>query len=391
MRPCTPTCVVDDRGVTHRRTEVHRSAAGDRETAHLGHRRAHRRLAHHDLRPGPNWGSVTSRTNPGLRVGRQPIATTTSEMVPTASRCVERRLIIRPPTQSDNATSASCRHHRSSLSDPPPARDTDVANRPRTPAPRRSRSWPTPHRGHASGGSRGAPRCAWLLKLARVWLWQRWYRCDVRKLRSVVLAAMVVSSCGCIPVWGLPAPAPAPDQVTATVRALANAPDDFMLDLRLDSRGRLWYLDSPATAGAPSALVSVYDPRSATVRSATVPDGVLNGLSLGRDGTVWVAADEPWGLFRVDPSTFQVTDVTSHLPAGAQPAMLATSADGALWFSDRTGAIGRLDPRSLAVQEYPLPRARRSPQQSWSIAGWSTPCSTTARWRGSTSGRGYSI
>jgi streptogramin lyase len=183
----------------------------------------------------------------------------------------------------------------------------------------------------------------------------------VRTLRSVVLAAIVVSTCGCIPVWGLTSPAPAPDQVTATVRALANAPDDFMLDLRLDSRGRLWYLDSPATAGVPSALVSVYDPRSATVRSATVPDGILNGLALGRDGTVWVAADEPWGLFRVDPTTFQVTDATSHLPAGAQPAMLATSADGALWFSDRTGAIGRLDPRSLAVQEYPLPPGSAKP------------------------------
>ncbi len=134
-----------------------------------------------------------------------------------------------------------------------------------------------------------------------------------------------------------------------------------MLDLRLDSRGRLWYLDSPGTAGVPSSSVSVYDPRSTTVRSATVPDGVLNGLALGRDGTVWVAGSEPWGLFRIDPTTLRVTDVTRHLPSGAQPAMLATSADGALWFSDRTGAIGRLDPRSLAVQEYPLPPGSAKP------------------------------
>jgi len=72
--------------------------------------------------------------------------------------------------------------------------------------------------------------------------------------------------------------------------------------------------------------------------------------------------DRPWAvlfgtnkLATVDPRTFVLTEYPLPRPA-ARPRRLDFTSDGALWYCDYAGGmLGRFDPATREVQEWPMP------------------------------------
>jgi virginiamycin B lyase len=72
-----------------------------------------------------------------------------------------------------------------------------------------------------------------------------------------------------------------------------------------------------------------------------------------RDGSIWWTGQFASRLGRVDPATGQIREFP--LPEGTQPHGLAEDRDGNIWYTGiQKGVIGRLDPRTGQVREYPL-------------------------------------
>ncbi|MCP5154027.1 MAG: cytochrome C [Ectothiorhodospiraceae bacterium] len=72
------------------------------------------------------------------------------------------------------------------------------------------------------------------------------------------------------------------------------------------------------------------------------------------DGGIWWAGQ--WGnlLGRIDPATDSMREYP--LPTGARPHTVTTDAAGNVWYTGNgNGTIGRLDPATGAVTEYPMP------------------------------------
>ena len=108
-----------------------------------------------------------------------------------------------------------------------------------------------------------------------------------------------------------------------------------MWDLRFDGT-HLWTDDHVRT------LLRV-DPADGAAQRVDV-DTVPGGIAVRRDG-VWVALQGDGGVARVDPVTLAVT---ARIPTGPSPTWF--SDDGtALWVSDDTGLVQRLDPDAARV------------------------------------------
>lgn len=121
-----------------------------------------------------------------------------------------------------------------------------------------------------------------------------------------------------------------------------------------------------------------FDPATQAVALFPIPPGLGGTLSMspGPDGAVWfsgVAADpttqtDAGVIGRIDPATDAVTEFP--LPrANSDPTSLTPGTDGRLWFAarvpnpDPTGPatlasdVGRFDTTTHAVDQFPLPRA----------------------------------
>jgi virginiamycin B lyase len=164
--------------------------------------------------------------------------------------------------------------------------------------------------------------------------------------------------------------------------------------LTADSQGNIWY------TGNRAALIGKLNPKTGQVTEYKMPDpaardphtpafdqnGVLwftvqNGNSVGkldpRTGAIVLAASltekaMPHGMVvnsrgtpffgmagankigAVNPETMKITEYV--LPDGARPRRIAVAADDAIWYADNArGFLGRLDPRTGSVKEFPSP------------------------------------
>jgi virginiamycin B lyase len=85
--------------------------------------------------------------------------------------------------------------------------------------------------------------------------------------------------------------------------------------------------------------------------------GYPHDLAVAADGTVWYTAQRDGKLGRLDPRTGAVELVP--LGAGAAPHGVIIGPDGAPWVTEGgTNAIVRVDPGTRAVKSWPLPGAR---------------------------------
>ena len=112
------------------------------------------------------------------------------------------------------------------------------------------------------------------------------------------------------------------------------------------------------TAGARAAQ----QPHAYTVREYmlphTNPPAFAHDPAVGPDGIVWFA-DQPGSYIgRLDPETGAVKEYPTPTPASG-PHGIIVSADGMVWYTGNAkGNIGRLDPKTGKITEFPIEGAR---------------------------------
>jgi virginiamycin B lyase len=99
-------------------------------------------------------------------------------------------------------------------------------------------------------------------------------------------------------------------------------------------------------------------PERLTVREYAVPAGSHpHDVAPARDGTVWYTGQRTGELGRLDPRTGRIRRVP--LGAGSSPHGVIVGPDGAAWVTDSgLNAIVRVDSRTHRVRRFPLPTSR---------------------------------
>ena len=109
-------------------------------------------------------------------------------------------------------------------------------------------------------------------------------------------------------------------------------------------------------------MIGRLDPATGAVRLADSPRAGARpyGLTIARDGTVWVSCNGANCLLRVDPETMEVTEIP--LPgAGTTVRRLDIDADGIIWWvNSGLGRLGRYDPVSGDIREWDSPSGAAS-------------------------------
>ena len=106
-----------------------------------------------------------------------------------------------------------------------------------------------------------------------------------------------------------------------------------------------------------AAAVVVPGPLKVSMKiwQAATPGSRPHDPLAARDGSLWYTGQMANVLGRVDPKTSQVKEFplkTAH----SGPHGLVEDSDGNIWYTGNTGALlGKLDPKTGAVTEYPMP------------------------------------
>jgi len=174
------------------------------------------------------------------------------------------------------------------------------------------------------------------------------------------------------------------------------APGTGPHNLIVDSAGMIWY------SGNRASHIGRLDPRDGSITRYPMPDSTARDphtLILDRSGDIWFtvqggnfigkltvstgqvrlvkvptprarpygimmdpAGRQPWVVLfgtnkiaTVNPATFELTEFPLPRPE-ARPRRMAITSDGAVWYGDYAGGmLGRFDPRTKRVEEWPLP------------------------------------
>jgi virginiamycin B lyase len=117
---------------------------------------------------------------------------------------------------------------------------------------------------------------------------------------------------------------------------------------------------APATT-TPAAALQEYD-----VPAGTHPHDV----AVAADGTVWYTAQRTGKLGRLDPRNGRVDEI--ELGDGSAPHGVIVGPDGAPWITDGgLNAIVRVEPSSREVRRFPLPDDRPSTNLNTAVFDWS--------------------
>ncbi|MEU8118355.1 hypothetical protein AB0C21_06565 [Spirillospora sp. NPDC049024] len=120
------------------------------------------------------------------------------------------------------------------------------------------------------------------------------------------------------------------------------------------SDGAVWFTDLSYSV----PRVGRVDPSSGAATLFELPttgdvnfaNAQIAGIAPGPDGSVWVTGAFSGTIGRVDPSG----NVTAYA-TGLAPYGVTVGPDQAVWFSDNSGLVGRLDPATGAVTSYETP------------------------------------
>lgn len=142
---------------------------------------------------------------------------------------------------------------------------------------------------------------------------------------------------------------PEPEFVVETFGVL---PGSRPHDVAPADDGGIWY-----TAQGNGAL-GWLQPVTGDLRETPLgPGSAPHGVIVGPDGAPWITDGGLNAIVRVDPRSLAVQ--VFPLPAEAAEANLNTAAfdsDGLLWFTGQAGWYGRLDPNNGEVEAFPAPR-----------------------------------
>lgn len=151
------------------------------------------------------------------------------------------------------------------------------------------------------------------------------------------------------------APVPAPKPASALRVEVFTVPaGSAPHDLAPARDGGVWY------TAQRSGELGWLNPVTSEVKRVPLGSGSApHGVIIGPDGAAWVTDGGLNAIVKVEEGSFRVT--VYPLPPNRPNTNLNTAAfggDGALWFTGQNGIIGRLDPRTGAMDVFDAPRGR---------------------------------
>ncbi|MBI1828477.1 MAG: lyase [Thaumarchaeota archaeon] len=177
------------------------------------------------------------------------------------------------------------------------------------------------------------------------------------------------------------------DQVGSTIDySTIHSPGNynFTSDMAVDSNGKIWYTVWIYQQGG--NLVR-YDPQTDNKTQFTIPPGILapNGISVEKDGKIWITDTASSIFFSFDQQSQQFTKFITSIPAestyGNASGLIKTPISrpywsqiddkGRMWFNEQVAnSIGVFDPVKGSLVEYLVP----SKNPNWSDCGYIHNC-----------------
>ena len=122
-----------------------------------------------------------------------------------------------------------------------------------------------------------------------------------------------------------------------------------------DQKGILWFTVQQGN------FVGKLDPRTGeiTLRTSPTPNSLPYGIVVNSEGIPFYSEFGTNKIASINPTTMEITEYT--LPAGARPRRLAIAPDGLVYYSDFSrGYLGRLDPGTGRLNEWRSPSGAAS-------------------------------
>jgi virginiamycin B lyase len=122
-----------------------------------------------------------------------------------------------------------------------------------------------------------------------------------------------------------------------------------------DPNGILWFTVQIGN------FVGKLDPKTGkvTLKQSPTPRSLPYGLRLDSKGTPWYCEFGSNKVAQINPDTMEIKEYV--LIEGARPRRLAIAPDDRVYYSDhQRGYLGRLDPKTGKVEEWPSPGGRNS-------------------------------
>lgn len=159
---------------------------------------------------------------------------------------------------------------------------------------------------------------------------------------------------------------------------------NFTSDMAVDASGKIWYTVWIYQQGG--NLIR-YDPQTGDKTQFNLPPGILapNGISIGKDGKIWITDTASSLFINFDPQSQQftkfITPVPQELTYGNASGLIKTPISrpywnqiddkGRIWFNEQVAnSIGVFDPVNDSLVEYLVPSAN----PNWSDCGTLQDC-----------------
>jgi len=122
-----------------------------------------------------------------------------------------------------------------------------------------------------------------------------------------------------------------------------------------DKKGTLWFTVQQGN------FVGRLEPATGKIVLKSPPTGDSRpyGIAISSQGVPFFCEFGTNRIGRIDPDSMAITEY--QLPKGARPRRIAITSDDMVWYSDyQRGYLGRLDPRTGKVEEWPSPNGRKA-------------------------------
>lgn len=175
------------------------------------------------------------------------------------------------------------------------------------------------------------------------------------KTLTVTIGAVLLAATVSAPSQATPPASPVPGTVTEYALPVANSDP---MSAAEGPDGNMWFTQGVAN------VVSVRDAVSGQITSYPIPTpgGHPNSITEGPDGDMWFTQYYGKKIGKIDPATGVITEYTP--PSAGYLDQIITGPDGQLWFADAGGdQIGAFNPDNESFTMYPI-----TGSQPWGVA-----------------------
>jgi virginiamycin B lyase len=121
-----------------------------------------------------------------------------------------------------------------------------------------------------------------------------------------------------------------------------------------DRKGILWFTVQNGN------FLGRLDPTTGevTLKQSPTPNSRPYGIAINSEGMLFYCENGTNRIGRINPDIFDITEYV--LPAAARPRRIAVSPDDLVYYASDSGYLGRLDPKTGAVEEWLSPSGRQA-------------------------------